>query len=73
MHMQSIMMYHSVLKVKEIAGLSFQNKVATVYVLPQSNHKKKWYAKQKKHPGYKKCEANQKQHCKQVHRCDQKL
>ena len=38
---QSILMYHSVLKVKKIAGLSFSKlsfKVASAYILPQSSN-----------------------------------
>ena len=66
---QSILMYHSVMKVKKkIVGLSFSKlsfKVAyaymSIFVYTKSSdmlNKNTW--------GVKKCGANQKQHCKQA-------
>ena len=68
---QCILMYHSVVKVKKIVGLSFSKlsfKVSSVYILLYSSdiclqsidmlNKNTW--------DVKKCGANQKQHCKQA-------
>ena len=59
-------MYHSVVKVKKIAVLSFSKlsfKVASAYMLPQSSDicLQKVVICQTKHLGCKKCKANQKQ------------
>ena len=58
--MQSILMYHSVVKVKKIAALSFSKlsfKVASAYLFTKSSD-----MLNKNTLGAKKCEANQKQH-----------
>ena len=67
-------MYHSVLKVKKIAGLSFSKlsfKVASAYMLPQSSNICLQKAKQK-HLGCKKVRG-QSEATLQTGMCDQKL